>query len=116
LFIRLLEYHVPKLRAAMVDVRDRTPRSVRHMSTAELKAIVAGTDEPEQGLISAHPIAWADVGLRSGRTTAGVGAKRMWRARWRSMSWRTRTIPIELPDARILYFGCALPNGDVQNY
>jgi len=47
LFVRVLEYHVPKLARSEVDVRAHPPKPVREMSMAELQAIVAGADEPE---------------------------------------------------------------------
>lgn len=47
LFIRLLEYHVPKLARSEVEVRAHPPTPVREMSLAELQAIAAEANEAE---------------------------------------------------------------------
>ena len=46
IWLQLLEFTMPKLRAATVDVRDGVPRPVGQLSLAELQAIVVGTGEP----------------------------------------------------------------------
>ena len=50
LFLRLLEFIIPKLPAATVTINETMevrPRPVRELSCAELEAIVAGADGPE---------------------------------------------------------------------
>src|SRR6266508_4564190 len=41
LFIRLLEFSIPKLHTAVVDIREPAVRTVQHLSIAELEAMLA---------------------------------------------------------------------------
>lgn len=45
LFVRVLEYHLPKLARSEVNVRAHPPKPVREMSLAELQALAAEGSE-----------------------------------------------------------------------